>query len=120
MNEKQEEELKRRLYRSERNAEGNHTANELYTRLTYHNPWVADPKWSSQITGIHEVLGFLEQFPVGDVEIIGPNTCRLGFDRPLSRQEIKDLEIELNASVVPDEKDHHLVVAVFDPRNYRE
>jgi hypothetical protein len=92
MNEKQEEELKRRLYRSERNAEGNHTANELYTRLTYHNPWVADPKWSSQITGIHEVLGFLEQFPVGDVEIIGPNTCRLGFDRPLSRQEIKDLE----------------------------
>lgn len=118
MNEKQAEELRRRLYRSERNAEGNYTADELYTRLKFRNPWVEDPECSSQITGIDEVLEFLEQFPVGDVEIIGPNTCRLDFDRPLSGQEIKDLEMELNASFIPDEKDDRLVVAVFDPRSY--
>ena len=120
MTEEQKNELNRRLYRSERNAEGNYTANELYTRLKFINPWVTDPKLSSEITGINEVLEFLEQFPVGDLEMIAPNTFRLYFDRPLERQEMKDLEMDIKAWFLPDEENEHHVLAAFDPRNYSE
>lgn len=118
MNERQEKELKRRLYRSERNAQGNCTANELYTRLEYHNPWITDPRWSSEMTLIKKILEFLEQFSVGDVRMLDLSTCEIQFDEPLSTQEIKDMEIELKASFFPDERQGYLGVAVFDLRDY--
>jgi hypothetical protein len=100
------------------NAEGNYTANELYMRLKYHNPWITDPKWSSEMAKIDKILEFLEQFPVEDIKMMGLNACQLNFDRPLSRQDIKDIATELNATFLPDENDDHLDIAIFDLRDY--
>jgi hypothetical protein len=70
------------------------------------------------MTIIEKILEFLEQFPVGDVRMLDLSTCQLQFDRPLSSQDIEDIEIELKASFFPDQRNNHLDVAVFDLRDY--
>jgi hypothetical protein len=107
MDETEQTEFRRRLYQSERNAEGNFTADELYKRLTFHSPWVEEPEWSSKTARIYEVLEFLEQYPTGDIRIIFPTMSPImvgvEFDRPLKQIEIKDMQAELNADVHPDQ-----------------
>jgi hypothetical protein len=106
MDKEEEKEFRRRLYQSERNAEGNFTADELYKRLLFHSPWIEEPEWSSKTTRIYEVLEFLEQYPTGDIRIIFPTMppimVGVEFDRPLKQIEIKDMQVELNADVHPD------------------
>lgn len=108
MDEEEKNEFRRRLFQSERNAEGNFTADELYKRLMFHSPWITDPEWSSKTTRIHEVLEFFKKYPVGDIRIILPTMSPImvgvDFDRPLSQIEIKDMQVELEAHVHQDRK----------------
>lgn len=112
-------EIPRRISHSERNAEGNFTADELYKRLKFHSPWIEYTDWSSQKTKINKVLEFLEQFPVGDIHITLPTMPPIGFgidfERPLSQLDVKDLRMELNAHVHSNGRQ-----AMFDLEDYKE
>lgn len=97
----------KKFYESGVNDDGNYPAHMLFKRLMENSPWIKDPKWSNELTIIHEILGFLEKFPVGELRVPEPElltllTLGVKFNRSLSSSEIHDLRMELNAWIDPD------------------